>query len=271
MANIDYKNIASQWLDFGNIDSLIKKFEDAVIPQRYSKEMQHGFFFQKDEELYHFKTLMLKKYYLRELLGELVSKSLSISTIECVPARIKMQGKDVFGIVSKWVRTKENEYFSIEEFKKELDVLENPLGILDVLEKKYSNSSIPDSFRDFLARDFFTHELDRKADEITFQSHQGEVSLGYICDYEYEFYKINQVIGVEKYYQMDLKKEKTLKRVLMDERLINSFKKTLKVELSLLLEQLETEKKMLITKEEKDNLLEFQNNSKNEIRRTLSL
>ncbi len=271
MTNVDFKNITKDWLDFGSLDSNVKKFDDLVIPRRYSMEMQHGFFFQKDNILYHFKVLNLKKYYIRELLGELVSESLSIPTIKCNLARIKMNNKDFFGLVSEWARNPSYSYFSIEKFRSQLDVSKNPLKILDVLEDNYPNSIINQEFRNFLARDYFAHELDRKEDEITFQSKNQEVSFGYLCDYEFEFYKINQLIGIENYYKMDLENESIKRRVLSDDRLMESFRKVLKINFLNLLEQLETQKKINITKEEKDNLLEFQLNSQKEIRRVLSL
>ena len=70
---------------------------------------------------------------------------------------------------------------------------------------------------------------------------------------------------------MDLENESIKRRVLSDDRLMESFRKVLKINFLNLLEQLETQKKINITKEEKDNLLEFQLNSQKEIRRVLSL
>jgi len=269
MAKLDYREITNEWLDFGSLEENIVKFDDLVIPRRYSVEMQHGFFFQKDNAIYHFKNLNLKKYYIRELLGEKVSESLSIPTIKYELARVRLNKTENFGLVSKWARDPSYVYFSLHKFKEQLEDSKNPLKILDILENKYTSSPINQQFRDFLARDFFAHELDRKEDEITFKGKNGEVSFGYLCDYEYEFYKMNQIIGIENYYKLDLSNEQTLYQVLKDERLISSFKKVLKIDFLILLEELEKQKRMNLTKEEKENLIEFSKNSQNEIRRIL--
>lgn len=233
--------------------------------------MQHGFFFQKEKTIYHFKNVNLKKYYIRELLGEKVSEILHIPTIQNELARVKVNKTESFGLVSKWARDPSYGYFSLEKFKEQLDLSKNPLQILELLEKNYPNSCINEQFRDFLARDYFAHELDRKEDEVTFKERNGEVSFGYLGDYEFEFYKLNQIIGIENFYKLDLSKESTLECTLQDERLISSFRKVLKIDFLYLLEELERQKKLNLTKEEKESLIEFQKNSQSEIRKILSL
>lgn len=271
MKNLEWKELSKNWLDLGCVDEKLFFFEDDMIPERYIKEMQHGFFLNLNQSIYHFKDLRQKKYFIRELLGEEVSLSLSIPTVQSVLAKLKVHNQEKYGLLSLWARNPRIGYFSLEKFQKELNDPENPLKILNLLEKNYPNSLVNIEFRDLLARDYFTHELDRKENEITFLSKNGETHLAYLCDYEFEFYKITKAVGVEKYYHLDLLNEKTKKRVLEDERLMDSFRKVLKLDLKNLLEKLKEEKALHITSREIEDILDFQTESKSDIKRTLNL
>lgn len=268
MMNIS--SISDNWLLLGDIEEKIEFFDDELIPEVYRTE--YGFFLRIQGERYYFKEYDLKSEYLGELLGEKVTLQMGLQSVHYTLAKGTYRGQECYGVLSKWARKNNFVYHTFPQMiQKNYQYKKVGLSILNELERTFPNEPINEEFRNFLAREYFTKEYDRISNEIIIETDGNHIHLGYCLDYEKEFQRLHTNIVLPFYYILDLTQDRTLCSIYQDERLIESFRKVLKINLEELLEEIKKEKLLRITSEEQMEMKNWQEGVKREIKKALSL
>jgi len=268
--NFKVETISDEWFDLGNVDDKICYFQDALIPERYIKEEQHGYFLKIDGKMYHFKYFYSKRGLIRELLGEKVTLGMGLFSVRHQLAKAKRFGKEQFGLLSPWAREENMKYESIESIPMgDVPLEDYPLEILNRIDRLFPKDPLSMEFRLFLVRDYFTQESDRKEDEILFARNDGTTHLGYLCDYEYEFFSSSKILN--RHYLLDFNKDEVLKRILKDERLMLAFQKALHLSLEGLLSELKLEQNIRLSSQDMVEYILFEEEMKRKIRKGLKL
>ncbi len=258
--------ITENWVDLGNVTDCVYSFEDEIIPS--DKINNRTILWLKlDGQVYAFKRRLDERLIINELLGEKVSEYFGIDTVHHELATCFLNGKRTFGLISPMARKENASYtFFWKELanKTEICANSNITEILSKTDEVFKGEPICEEIRSLIVRDFFTNEFDRVTSEILIEKGDS-IHLGYLCDYEVEFDLPFEAYTWDENCVLSLNSELLIPFIQCDSELMKKFHLALKCNLLHLLEELEEEKKLRISKEKKEEIKKFSRSIKKHI------
>jgi len=269
---MEVSKLSNNWLDLGQLTEKNISLKDSMIPENKrefncSEQSKLNYWLNINGQVCYFKTRTKRREIINEALGEVVSKYFKLPTVEnnlaCGETHVGEEVKKVYGLLSIWARKPNVTYSYFEnDFK---DAKTSGIETLNFLEKNFEGQPIVKDFTRFLAREYFSHEIDRVNNPILLAKENDSLSMGFLYDYEYQF-------GTCSYsnspYLLNLQNEEHQKFILSHPTLRKEFKKILHINLLLLLEY---QFKLKLKEEEKERISSYELKKQEEVRRTLSL
>ncbi len=273
----ELENFTEHWL---SLEETLKEpvfFEDTIIPnwKRNNEPFNATKWFYQEDTLYAFKSRMRRITYLHELLGEKLTISMGLETVhyELAKRKVVKNGKimEIYGLLSPFARKKGIIYKELQPFLlQKCQWNSSNLDILRVIDSLFDKEPIQKEFRLFLAREYLANELDRVSDEILIAKAKDGIHLGYLADFEIEFVsRLSPYYTTPSMLYLNLQKEEVVHQIKQDVLLKEAFQKGLEISLQNLLEELEQEKKLRLYSYEKEEILNFEQQRKEEIRKYL--
>jgi len=271
------EKLSSSWTDLEALDPKCIYFQDDIIPiaKRDNDNIyKTGYWLLINQKLYYFKAYNTKEKIIAELLGEEISKYFGLETVSfhLVKGYIIEKGVSihVYGVLSKWARKENSKYRTFEDFFENYPSYNN-LEFLKILNQKFKGEPITSEFKKLLVREYITNEFDRLANELLIEEKEKSFHLGYLCDYEEEFFSSNKIVSVPSFYNINLSSYRVCDTILGDEELKLEFLKSLDIPYPEIFKKLEEEKDLHIEEKLKERIISHYQEKQKEIRLKLSL
>lgn len=236
-----------------------KVFDDILIPKSKTSNQNipsNGCWLNWEDTFGYFKIPITNYSFLKELLGEKISKYFELPTVKYQLADAIWKEENIqyysYGLFSKYARKKDCQYNNLYRIK-ELRCHSLDLFILNTIDELYPNQPIQKQFRLLIIREFLTQECDRSPSEILFENCDGKISLGPLTDYEMEWVEIpKKEYCLEGYFLLDLDEPKIINQVKQDEYLKEALEKLMNINVLNLLREIEEEHKIKLIDYDKE-------------------
>jgi hypothetical protein len=233
----------------------------SIDKQSNQNVISDGCWVQIENELYYFKVPSTNLDYLKELLGEKVSKYFELSSVHYNLAEATYKKNNtsyhVYGLLSKWARTVSSQYTTLENLiNYDCQLKDFPyedLDLLDIIDSLFPNQPILKEIRFFLVREFISHQIDRQPSEILIETNNDKVNLGYLLDYEREWNsRLTYEYHLPNYFYFNPENKKVLSKIRNDDFMQEALIKAMNINILKILEEIEEEHKIRLINYDKD-------------------
>lgn len=150
---------------------------------------------------YYFKSINELPTLINELLGVIIAKEINLPTIEYQLAKKEYKGFNLYGLISPSFIDHDKTYYKANQLSK--SIKDNNQSNLKAIKKLCKNDSnynelINDLYKLSLL-DFYTNQLDRVADNITFVKDNNGLHLSKIYDYSITFDTLDDIPNYDHY------------------------------------------------------------------------
>lgn len=253
-------------INLGNFENLVE-MTDKTITMGKTRNIDlcnHGLWLQREDGIYYFKSVKNMFLTLNDLLGVKITEYFGLPSVHYEVAKGNYNGQEVFGLLSKYERKEGYYYQNLEDIvygeNSKLNSIHNPsnLSILEILDEVYKGQPLSEQLKTLIVRDFVTNETDRKMGEIHIHEINGITSIDKIYDYEVEWNLLGEDTGETSIKEEDIGLEYKICGLLnlteadyeylrKDPVMQKALVKFMDLEISALLNMVETETPMLIT------------------------
>ena len=180
-----------------NIENLVKMTDETIAFDKKSNlnPAINGLWINVGNDIYYFKLMKNISYLLNDLLGVKITQYFGLPSVEYKLARGFYNGKEMFGLISKYQREENYQYENLEDIVYgSSSLIETPFDVrtisfLDALEIAYPEEPLSRQLKTLLVRDLVTNEKDRKMGEVHIRKNNTSklVEIDKVYDYEMEW------------------------------------------------------------------------------------
>ena len=219
-----------------------------------------------DGEWHYFKCGNDYYHFIRELLGEVVSKYFYLDSVNYEIGKLINNDKEQYGVLSKNFCDKKSKYRRIWDYginlKRDLFIYDELWMICHDMDNYHSLSS---DLKKLMVRDFYTSEGDRMAYNFLIKEKDGEKRLAPLYDYSLSFEYVNPYyrseIGI-----ININDKKCIKKIKEDYEFQYLFNHLMDVDMVSLLQEVEDKNHILIPGDDWRYFTKYDNDMKKLIR-----
>ena len=210
-----------------------------------------------DNTYYYFKQINYIYTFLEELIGEQISKYFDLNTVHYEIGAKKENKTIKYGLLSKNFRLQQKTYFeSIDLHLNRYHGFELFDHLEEYNEEGQYNLLISD-LKKMIIRDFYTHQIDRLNDNnFFFQIDDGKLRLSPLHDYESSFEEF-ALEYTNLFSSFDLQNPKIVEYFHQDKEFNNLFKKIFLLDMKKILENIEKNYQIEISKNHQNYFLDY--------------
>lgn len=274
MQNLPLKKNANI-INLRNFEHIIEMKDQTISfgKRKNTNVYENGIWVNLDNKIYYFKQIKTITRLINDLLGVKVTEFFNLPSVHYHLAKGFYQGAEIYGLISEYERDENYQYKNLEDIVySENSIIEDSydirnLSILKAIENAYSETPLPIQLKKILVRDLVTNEKDRKMSEIHIRENLNTIEIDKIFDYEIEWNlkKDENADGIDETnitqddidfdYKipglLTLTKE-SLPYIQNDPIFQDNLRKFMEMEVASMLEQIELEHQIVLSKSDYD-------------------